>query len=651
MTFPFTRRAAKALCFTWHVARLCLLAALLAPAAHAQNYSDIWWNPAESGWGLTIADHESQLFAVWYTYRQDGSPTWLVIPGGTFSSGRRLFTGDLYETTGPPFSAAFDPARVTRTVVGRVTLDFAPPALVPGTALFSYVVGAVSHTKQIQRQSFGDASPAWGSDFTDIWWDANESGWGLTLAQHGNNVFAVWYTYDPLGRPLFLVVPGVTFTGLNSFSGDLYATTGPYYGIAPFDPDQVQRAVVGRTTITFDPAPGALKAAPSRATFVVTAFDTSRTKAISRQPFGNAAPSVPVAPATYQLLVARTGDGEGSVTSSPPGIACGTGGACVATFARSSVVTLTATPASGSRFSGFSGTCSSSAATCIVSMGGQASVSARFDRLPPASTLSIDLHGLPPARAGTPYSELAATGSGGVPPYHFQSDTFANGTPPPGMVVTLAGYLQGTPSSAITSTTTYTFGICVVDSVGSSDCNRTSVQVDPAAPVQDGTIAWTIGNQCNNGQQVDYKFFDRVHDWVWPSPTSHYYISYGQTVSNRLNCVSGANICLGARSGSYSWGVGIAGTSGCSNCCGTCDGRTYAYTFGCPSAPGTFYYANWSCGGSSQCASLMGGYNGSTGPFCTLSSCQAWGNQYISAGYSCSTTPTYTPNPGGSNCQ
>ena len=28
------------------------------------NYSDIWWNPNESGWGLTIADHETHIFAV-----------------------------------------------------------------------------------------------------------------------------------------------------------------------------------------------------------------------------------------------------------------------------------------------------------------------------------------------------------------------------------------------------------------------------------------------------------------------------------------------------------------------------------------------------------------------------------------------------------
>ena len=98
----------------WAAALGRLLSCLIllgAPCALAQNYSDIWYNPAESGWGLTLADHETQLFGVWYTYRADGSPTWFTIPGGTFSQGRRLFSGDLYQTTGPAYNAPFfDPS-------------------------------------------------------------------------------------------------------------------------------------------------------------------------------------------------------------------------------------------------------------------------------------------------------------------------------------------------------------------------------------------------------------------------------------------------------------------------------------------------------------------------------------------------------------
>ncbi len=59
-----------------------------------------------------------------------------------------------------------------------------------------------------------------------------------------------------------------------------------------------------------------------------------------------------------------------------------------------------------------------------------------------------------------------------------------------------------------------------------------------------------------------------------------------------------------------------------------------------PSTGGPHLYANWSCGSSSQCATVMNGTHGATGPFCSVSDCDAWGNKFrTAAGYSCSTSP------------
>jgi hypothetical protein len=232
---------------------IALAAALWLGTARAQNYSDIWWNSAESGWGLTVADHESQLFAVWFTYREDGRPTWYVVPGGTLSADRRTFQGDMYATTGPAYSAApFDPARVTVRKVGSATIDFAPPGLAAGSALFTYSLNGVTQSKQIRRQPFGDSATAWGSDVTDIWFNPSQSGWGLTLAQHGSNVFGVWFTYDTDGQPLWAVMPGVTFNGPDNFTGTLYTTTGPYFGSVPFDPSRVVATPQGSATVTLN---------------------------------------------------------------------------------------------------------------------------------------------------------------------------------------------------------------------------------------------------------------------------------------------------------------------------------------------------------------------------------------------------------------
>lgn len=79
---------------------------------------------------------------------------------------------------------------------------------------------------------------------------------------------------------------------------------------------------------------------------------------------------------TFSLSVSKLGNGSGTVTSSPSGINCGT--ACSAPFDVGSSVTLTATPASGSTFSGWSGACSGAGATCTVVMDAAKEVTANF---------------------------------------------------------------------------------------------------------------------------------------------------------------------------------------------------------------------------------------------------------------------------------
>jgi hypothetical protein len=89
------------------------------------------------------------------------------------------------------------------------------------------------------------------------------------------------------------------------------------------------------------------------------------------------------------LSVAKTGSGSGTVSSSPAGIDCG--GACSAPFDDGATVTLTAAPAGGSTFSGWSGGGCSGTGTCVVTLGSDQSVSAAFDVVaPPPANTKID---------------------------------------------------------------------------------------------------------------------------------------------------------------------------------------------------------------------------------------------------------------------
>ena len=123
----------------------------LAQYLGATDYSDLWWNPNESGWGLNIVQHASRnIFAVWFTYGADGKPAWYVIPGGTWTSAT-TFTASMYSTSGPAASeATFDQSRVKKTRVGTATLTFSDAS----NATFAYTVNGVSGTKSITRQPY-----------------------------------------------------------------------------------------------------------------------------------------------------------------------------------------------------------------------------------------------------------------------------------------------------------------------------------------------------------------------------------------------------------------------------------------------------------------------------------------------------------------
>lgn len=84
-----------------------------------------------------------------------------------------------------------------------------------------------------------------------------------------------------------------------------------------------------------------------------------------------------------------TTNGSGTLSSDPAGLQCSS--TCSASFVNGASVTLKATPASGYTFSGWSGDCTGSATTCILSMTTHRNVSATFTN---AQTLVVTRQGL-----------------------------------------------------------------------------------------------------------------------------------------------------------------------------------------------------------------------------------------------------------------
>jgi sugar lactone lactonase YvrE len=128
------------------------------------------------------------------------------------------------------------------------------------------------------------------------------------------------------------------------------------------------------------------------------------------------------------LTVSEVGAGRGTVVSSPAGIDCGS--TCTAVFAAGQTVTLTATPAAGYVFAGWSGCTLSMGASCGVTIpsAGASTVTARFE---PSSSITVTKNGV---GSGTVASSPFGIDCGGTCSAGFRGGTLVTlvATPDPG---------------------------------------------------------------------------------------------------------------------------------------------------------------------------------------------------------------------------
>jgi len=123
----------------------------IANTAPITNYTDIWWGgTAENGWGMVLAQQYHDIFAAWYTYDSAGKPTWLVMPGGTWTS-TNTYTGALFRTrSAPVLGTTYNPSSLVVTQAGTLTFTFSSA----NAGSVTYTLDGITQTKPISRQPF-----------------------------------------------------------------------------------------------------------------------------------------------------------------------------------------------------------------------------------------------------------------------------------------------------------------------------------------------------------------------------------------------------------------------------------------------------------------------------------------------------------------
>ena len=116
----------------------------------------LWWNPARSGHGVDVQYDGVNLIMVWYTYNNDGTPTWYL------ASGPLSGTQPGHQVWIHMFGMA---AKASATSVGTATIDFKDAT----HADFSWVINGTAGTEPFEF--FVTSSDQTLNDYTGIWFE------------------------------------------------------------------------------------------------------------------------------------------------------------------------------------------------------------------------------------------------------------------------------------------------------------------------------------------------------------------------------------------------------------------------------------------------------------------------------------------------
>lgn len=152
--------------------------------------SGLWYNPARSGHGFDLQYLGSNMFVTWYTYADDGSPTWYQAVGPIATP----FVGALNRYTWNGAAGG-----VTGSEVGQMRLTFTDAR----NGSFTWQLGSRSGTEAVQTLVERADLPT--PDRGGTWYNPADSGWGLSVLTEGDVRVSVLYFYDSANQPRWVL--------------------------------------------------------------------------------------------------------------------------------------------------------------------------------------------------------------------------------------------------------------------------------------------------------------------------------------------------------------------------------------------------------------------------------------------------------------
>jgi hypothetical protein len=246
--------------------------------------SAAWYDPARNGEGFILeilADNLAVMY--WFTYNLDGEQDWYIAQGEI--RGNRILFPELVQVSGGEFGPGFDPAKVTRKVVGSASFIWSNCE----QGAMDWTINQDGNVPRHGRQNLQRISRVMGVDcgppilapeveqsrLSGSWYDPTHSGEGYVLeVLIDRRVLVYWFSFDPQGNRRW-------FFGVGEIQGDklvfeeMFTTSGGIFG-DDFDPEQVEVDPWGSLELELECESGTARFVPTEDGFLPGTLDLTR---------------------------------------------------------------------------------------------------------------------------------------------------------------------------------------------------------------------------------------------------------------------------------------------------------------------------------------------------------------------------------------
>jgi subtilisin family serine protease len=164
-----------------------------------------YFNPARSGHGLFVYGNAADWAVIWFTYLQDGSPTWYYMEGPK-PGANNIWKGVVYRS-------AWNGTANSLTEIGTAQMT------ITSANTFNFNYDLDGETGSEQMSTFVTGCPSFNGSNLNIsahWYNPASSGFGYSVQVNPTYEFIANFVYDGTGFPRFLLAERENTTFVNA---------------------------------------------------------------------------------------------------------------------------------------------------------------------------------------------------------------------------------------------------------------------------------------------------------------------------------------------------------------------------------------------------------------------------------------------------